>query len=98
MLDPRKVASSLKKKDFIEDKGKHHVYYYFSVDGKITSVKTYISHGAKEIDKYLVSRMSQQLHLPRNRFLDLIECPMSRDDFRQHLVARNLINLADYIN
>jgi hypothetical protein len=41
-----------------------------------------MSHGASgdDIDDKLLGRMARQVGLDRRKFLDLVDCPLSRDD------------------
>jgi len=88
----RETAAALKRKGFIEDKGKHHVFYYYQFkDQKISSIWTKISHGAKEIDNYLIRQMARQTQLNKNQFINLIDCSLTKEDYLEHLLASNLI-------
>lgn len=63
----------------------HHKMLWFHVDGKKTAIRTRISHGGKDYTDPLLSEMSKQVKLPRKKFADLIECPMSLEDYVGHL-------------
>lgn len=76
----RDVEASLCRKGFRQSNGDHAFFYLF-VDGKKTGVKTKISHGEKEIGDNLLATMAKQVHLTKSRFKDLIECPLSEDDY-----------------
>ena len=52
-----------KKKGFRLAIGDHR-YFVFYFDNKETSIRTKISHGSKkDIDSYLISKMSAQTHI-----------------------------------
>lgn len=87
------VESSLKKKGFLEEKTHHKRFIYFTVDGKKTCAKTFISHGSKtkDLDGYLINAMSKQCKLNKDQFKDLINCPMSREQYEEHLSKKGYI-------
>jgi hypothetical protein len=80
------VSDSLCEKGFQEDSGRDHKYYFFYHDGKKSSIKTKISHGAREIDDYLCSAMSKQLNLTRAQFRDLVECPLEAEEYLRLMI------------
>jgi hypothetical protein len=92
---PRKkseVVSGLENKGFHKGTGDHIFLTYFAIDGRKTSVFTKISRGSKnEIDENLLGKMAQQCKLARKRFLDLIDCPMSRNEYETDLRQRDII-------
>lgn len=85
---PRKhrvIRSGLAAKGFeIEENRKHIHFVYVDTDGRTTTAHTMMSHAAsgEDIGDNLLSKMGQQVRLPkRSDFLDLVDCPMSREDF-----------------
>jgi len=78
------VDAALCHKGFKSHDG-DHVYYYLYVDGKKTAVRTKISHGEKEIDDNLLSLMARQVKLTKKLFGDLIDCPLSHDQYVKQL-------------
>lgn len=80
VLDPEKVKSSLLKKGFTEENGDHHFYILF-IGGKQTIVRTKVSHNKQDIGDGLISAMSKQLFLKKKQFLDLINCPLSKEKY-----------------
>ena len=87
-MDPvntRKLGNVLTSKGFKEKQGDHTFYFLYAGDKK-TSVHTKISHGRKEYGANLLSQMSKDLHLTNKQFGQLIECPLSHEDYIQVLV------------
>lgn len=78
------ISSSLKKKGF-EEKTGDHFFYILYVNGKKTKIRTKISHGIREYGINLLKQVWKQLKLNRRGFQDLIECPMSYEDYVSHL-------------
>jgi hypothetical protein len=82
-VERRDVMRNLPKKGF-EKRDGHHIYFHLVVDGKITGIKTWVSHSAsvKTISGGLLTAMKKQLRLERTSdFVDLIACPMTGEQF-----------------
>ena len=74
----RLIISSLIKKGFSPKKSRSkHIKYTLYVNGKKTSIFTWISHGKNEYNDQLFERHEEELHLETTQELeDLIDCPM----------------------
>jgi|RifCSP16_2_1023846.scaffolds.fasta_scaffold16401_3 hypothetical protein len=82
--EKRKIESSLKSKGFKQDDRDHHYFLYWTLDGKLTTIKTKTSHSSskyKTINEPLIGIMAKQCCLERNDFLDLIDCPLKQKDY-----------------
>lgn len=91
---PRKqneVEKSLLAKGFRAREGDHSYFNYYSKTGKKTAVFTKTSHGAREIDDNLLSRMAKQCKLSNKDFGLLIDCPLDRDSYEAKLVAAGAV-------
>lgn len=86
----RVIESALSKKGF-EKKESHHKKYTLYVNGKRTSIYTFISHGNKEYGDNLLNKMKDQLHISRKELEELIMCPLKHEDYIQILHKKNLI-------
>jgi hypothetical protein len=87
---PRKkidVESALKKKGFSQTEGDHHWFVYVTIEGKKTTARTKTSHSQKmkDISDNLLSQMAKQCKLSKRDFLDLIDCPLSREAYEEIL-------------
>lgn len=94
---PRKqtdVERALQKKGFKQSESHHRFFVYYSKGGQKTAVNTKTSHGHSEVSDDLLSKMARQLKLNRGEFLDLVDCPLSRDEYEKKLVALNLVAAA----
>lgn len=91
----RRIISSLTKKGFYAKKGRSkHIKYTLYVNGKKTSVFTWISHGLDEYDDQLLNAMKKELRLESSHeFDDLIDCPMSEEMLISLLVKKGAIKL-----
>lgn len=88
----KEIESSLGKKGF-ELKQTHHRMYTLFVEGKRTSIRTRISHGLKEYDDHLLGQMAKQVKLTKEQLLELIDCPMSEEQYRKILLDSGAIEL-----
>jgi hypothetical protein len=87
---PRKkidVESALKKKGFNQTEGDHHWFVYMTIEGEKTTYRTKTSHTQKmkDIPDNLLSLMAKQCKLSKKNFLDLIDCPLSREAYEEIL-------------
>ncbi len=95
MGDPRKtkaIRAALLKKGFVAD-DTHHEMFWLLVDGKKTSVRTRISHGAKEYGDELLALVARQVGLGKLELYRLIDCPMDGEKLRALLLDRGRIRL-----
>ena len=58
----------------------HHTMFRKTLQG-VTHLVTRISHGSRDIDDGLAKLMANQLSLRLGEFQQLIECPLSEDDW-----------------
>ena len=72
------------KKGFRQREGDHHRFIYFGPDGKKTPVVTKTSHtqSMKDIPDSLLAQMAKQCRLSKPELLNLVDCPLSRDDYQ----------------
>jgi DNA-binding FadR family transcriptional regulator len=88
---PRKVRqalSSLKAKGFIEDREGHHIFLIYETrDGFRTEIRTRVSHqsGGGDISDSLLAAMARQVRLSRRDLEQLIDCPLSREQYETKL-------------
>jgi hypothetical protein len=95
---PRKkidVESALKRKGFKQTEGDHHWFVYVTFEGAKTTSKTKTSHTQKmkDISDNLLSQMARQCKLSKKDFLDLIDCPLSREAYEE--ILKDQENLTD---
>ena len=87
MYKRRTVENALERKGFRRRESHHSFFHYYTEPGKRTRVWTKTSHGraGADIGRGLFKSMASQCKLTADQFRDLIECPMSRADYEQHL-------------
>jgi len=91
--EKRDVESGLLKKGFQLQEGDHHFYIYHYLDGRKSAIKTKTSHSLKKrtIDDHLLSHMARQCHLVRGKFIELVDCPLSQQDYEAELKKKGIL-------
>jgi hypothetical protein len=89
VLASDKVCKSLKKKGFVEN-NTHHKYFELFYKGKLI-LHTKVSHNGQDINDYLISQMKNQCMLEKKQFLDLINCPLSKEKYIEILKSKGAI-------
>ena len=87
------IKSALLKKGFIiEDNSRHITFGYCSLSGKRLPIRTMISHSPKynDLDSNLISAMAKQCKLLKSEFLELIDCPLSREEYEEKLKSQSI--------
>ncbi len=89
----KKAYQSLKKKGFSESvsKSDDHKYLEFVHEGKI-HFYTKLSHGSKkDLGLPLITQMALQCKLSKKEFMDLVNCPLSKERYLEILKERGAI-------
>lgn len=92
VLDPKKTYRNLKKKGFVDSptKSVDHKYLEFYHKGKLV-LYTKISHGNSDLENHLIKQMSNQCKLSKKEFMDLANCPMSKDEYLGVLQEKEIL-------
>ncbi len=87
--DKSEVEAGLLKKGFKSTKpgSDHNWFVYADAAGKkAIGARTKTSHGRGfDLDDSLLAQMARQVGLTKKQFLDLVDCPLSRDDYEKLL-------------
>ena len=100
-LKRREVEQALEGKGFVRREGRHVFFVYHTRERKLkTSVWTMMSHGNSGVDisRSLSGKMAKQCRINKAEFERLIDCSLSRKDYEELLVDREIIvvpNAAD---
>lgn len=87
----RVVEAALQEKGFRREEGDHHYFFYWTQEGLKSSVRTKTSHGSgKDLGDTLLALMAKQTKLAKMEFLNLVDCPMSREEYEKRLDALGL--------
>jgi len=81
--DRKDIEASLEGKGFVRVETHHHLFVYWTIDGKKSRLRTRTSHGSstKTIGDSLLAQMAKQVGLTKVQFIGLIECPLSRQAY-----------------
>lgn len=85
--DARVIESALVKKGFVKSQRDHHYFTYQTIGGLITPIKTKTSYSPKHksIGDSLLGMMCRQCRLSKAQFLELVDCPMTREQYEDTL-------------
>ncbi len=87
------VEAGLEAKGFRKVYGDHYYYFYWTLAGKKTHIRTKTSHGnGKELDGNLLGAMARQTYLTSHQFLALVDCPMSQAEYERVLTTADQLN------
>lgn len=89
----RDIESALEKKGFRRFENDHTWFVYFTEDGKKTTRRTKTSHGASgsSIGQPLLGMMAKQCGLATAEFLELVDCPRTRESYQELLAERGML-------
>lgn len=92
VLDAKKTYKNLKKKGFTDsiNKSGDHKYLDFFYNGKYVA-HTKISHGSDDLGDFLIKQMSVQCKLTKSDFMDLANCPLSKEQYIEILKQNGLL-------
>ncbi len=66
----------------------HHTMLWFTVQGRRTSIHTWISHGQRKVDDRLLRLVAKELHLSSAELAKFVECELSYDDYLRRMITR----------
>ncbi len=91
VFKPRELVSSLLSKGS-KYADNDHKFLILYINGEKTGIRTKVSHNNKGIGEGLISLIKKQLRLDsKAQLVDLKDCPMSYDDYLNHLRAKNIV-------
>jgi predicted RNA binding protein YcfA (HicA-like mRNA interferase family) len=87
----RELHAALVRMGFVPV-NKRHVFYFHTIDGRRTGVRTMISHGEDECREPLLHKMARQLYLSRTELDSFVDGGMTPADYTAILRARGVIS------
>ena len=87
-LPHRDVEASLLRKGFRQREDDHSYFVYYHMDGLKSRFSAKTSHGRAEISDSLLRIMAKQVGLTNKDFLDLVDCPLSREAYEAKATVR----------
>jgi len=84
----RDIDAAFCQKGFRRDVSGKHIQYFLS---GFNEIRTMMSHGdmGDTIGANLIARMARQIHLTKSQFLNLIDCPLTEEQYREILREQN---------
>jgi hypothetical protein len=82
---------SLSEKGFKSKEGAKHIFYQYYFEGKKTQIVTFMSRPPGPIYDKLISKMAKQVKLQRNEFIDLVNCPLTKEKLLEIYKERKMI-------
>ena len=93
----KKVSSDLKAKGFRTTprggKRQDHEYLHFYHGNIKTDIFTFVSHGTKMVSREILKQMATQVHLENNEFEQLLDCPISYQQYIELMIEREYIDV-----
>jgi hypothetical protein len=87
--DTSEVEAALQRKGFksTHPGSDHNWYVYVSSEGKkAIRARTKTSHGRSiDLDDHLLNQMARQVSLTKKQFVDLVDCPLTREAYEDIL-------------
>jgi hypothetical protein len=82
----RELERALLRKGFVHLRAAKHHRLGLVVDGKLTSLQTFVSRSSYDVGDGLAARMVFQLHMPDAKYLrEFVSCPVSAEQYAQML-------------
>jgi len=81
------VRRGLTSKGF-DEVNRGDIFYHFIVNGKKSGMRAMMSHGETYCGTKYLTTMARQLGLKRDELVQLVECPLSRDQYEKLLRER----------
>ena len=94
-MNPRKtrdIAKSLENKGFVKA-NRDHAFYFLYINNKKSRIYTKLSWGIKEYGSNLLSQIARRLRLSNSQLNDLLDCPLSKEDYVKLLLENGDIKL-----
>ena len=82
-----KIETGLVRKGFKTGES-HHRLLILHVGGHKTGIRTKLSHGITEYGRELLAQMAKSLHLTNQELQDLVDCPLSEEDYVRLLAEK----------
>jgi hypothetical protein len=82
---------SLSEKGFKSKEGSKHIFYHYMYEGKKTKIVTFMSRPPGPLYDKLISKMAKQVQLQRNEFIDLVNCPLTKERLLEIYKGKKLL-------
>jgi len=93
-IDKSKITKSLLKKGFRQSENDHHNFRFY-YKGKVTSIRTKLSHGSdyKTYGDNLIGQMKKQLKFQNTKeTMEFLRCSLSEKEYIKILLKQKVFN------
>ena len=81
-MEVRDLQRALRRKlRAVEDRRSHHVFYWVEIDGREFRVGKFSHSSRGQLPDFIVSDTAQRLKLSGPELNDLVDCPLSGEQF-----------------
>ena len=81
-MDIRDLQRALRRKlGAVEDRRRHHVFWWLEIDGREFRVAKFSHSSRNQLPQ--ISDTAKRLKLSNTEFDDLVDCPLTGDEFRR---------------
>lgn len=88
-MDVRELQRALRRKlRAVEDRRRHHVFWWLEVDGREYRVAKYSHSSRGQLPQYILSDTAKRLKLSQAELDDLVNCPLSGEEFLRLWTSR----------
>lgn len=87
------LTGALERKGFRRE-NRDHIFFFFYVGNRKTSIRTMVSHNDKEIDEYLQANIAKQMGITKPELKKFVECSLKQEAYYQILIERKKIKIA----
>ena len=89
LVDVRDLQRALRRKlRAVEDRRSHHVFFWVTIDGLDFRAAKFSHSGRGQLPGFIVSDTAQRLKLSRAELDDLVDCPLSGEQFLELWAVR----------
>ena len=83
-----RLVNALTSKGF-EAVETHHTMLWLVVRGNRTGIHTWISHGTRKAEDWLLGQIARQIHLTKQELLKFIDCEIGADNYVTLMIERS---------
>ena len=81
-MDVRELQQALRRKrGAVEDRRRHHVFWWLETDGREYRVAKFSHSSRGQLPQYILSDTAKRLKLSNAELDDLVNCPLSGEEF-----------------
>ncbi|MEA1884107.1 MAG: hypothetical protein U9N62_06270 [Thermotogota bacterium] len=87
----KQIEKALERNGFVKLATHHQRYFYYTLAGEKTLVRTFVSHGTKDYGDALLLKLTKQLKLTKKELLRFIDGEMTQAEYEEILKAKGIL-------